>query len=336
MATLLDIKTAAAHYLDRGVADLTVNTQDLGLIALNQARNYAELQNDFEFSRKLVELEVNGVTGGALSSATLYSTGTTSATVTGTLSPNLVGTYVQVGTYNGFPFYLLAGTTAYALWNNGSAWYLAAAAGVNGTTAPVGDRFTLASTSLSPAGTYTAAGSATGAPVVAVTAPTVDIKTVIEVGLFDDFGNFRPIEWTTVSESLERQRKDNPYSTPRYPTDAWAQIGPAGESRFAFSGDTLYRFPFDEDNNFTVGMEVYSFTADWVAGDLSTTIAPWTTKGQEYLLWATIFRLNHLFKAFVPRQEGNLPPPTGVMEAALEAFKSWDTFKFEQFRRHSR
>lgn len=168
------------------------------------------------------------------------------------------------------------------------------------------------------------------------TATSAEIKTVIDVGLFDEQGNLRPVEWTTVAESLERQRSENPFGSNLYLTDGEAESGPCGTGRFDFVGSTVYRFPKVSNATYTLGMEVYAGTTDWVASDLNSTVAPWTTFGAPFLLWATVVELNHLFKAFVPRQEGNLPPPTQRAAAALDAFRQWDTSRFEQSRRHGR
>lgn len=341
-----------ASYLGVSLADLTQNGIDLGLVALNHVRRQAEMSHDFEFSRKLVQLAVDGETGGSLSNAVLHSDGVTA----------------------------------------------------------------------------------------------VNVKSIIEVGLFDDDDNLRPVEWTTVSESLERQRKQNPRTIPRYPTDGWARSGPVGQGLFEFSGTDVFRFPKDTENDFTLGMEVYTMQSDWtgtvslaitgatggqtafnttyyqngefsersmwlnrsplsVSLDLSTGLKAiwnlaattwivssandigntsianfasatttattpaglalvgdsggtlsgmtltvsstptmtitsasdvWLTYGSEYLLWAGVVELNTLFREFVPRQEGNLPPPTGLAAAALQAFKDWDAFRYEQNRRHGR
>jgi hypothetical protein len=60
----------------------------------------------------------------------------------------------------------------------------------------------------------------------------------------------------------------------------------------------------------------------------------WLRHGAQYLLWAAIVQINHLCKEFVFRQEGNLPPPEKLAEAALENFRQWDSFKYEENRRH--
>ena len=329
--TILDIKTAMASYLDlTGVTSFTVNSQDLALQALNNVRRAAELQHDFEFSRRLVTVAVDGTTGGSLDSALLYSDGVTPVT----------------------------------------------------------------------------------------------IKTVIEAGLFDSEGNLRPVEWTTVAESLERQRQENRGEQPRLVTDDWYLSQPGGFERFTFTGSRAFRWPKDPDHDFTLGLEVYSMQADWtgtvtvtgatgdytdvngtwVSGTVGTetvffkydsgsycyvmwqsagvwyitaaefifdtgassnyslasggpggtytaagsfTGSPvvtyttassdvWTTYGAQYLQWAAIVELNHLFKHFVYRQEGNLPPPEKLRDEALEKFVMWDAYRFEQNRRHSR
>ena len=330
--TLTALKSAVAAVMNKTVADFTVDSQDIFLVAVNQARRNAELLHDFEFSRKLVTVSVDGVTGGSLSSAVQYGTAT-----------------------------------------------------------------------------------------------VVDIKSVIEMGLFDQEANLVPAEWTTVAEGLERQRADNPFTAPRYPTDGWYESTPMGMGRFQLAGGTIYRFPKDSTADYTVGMEVYSFKEDWDATDLGSTatvtgtISPnftgdydvvgtynncpffyddggaywlfydgdawilgpefpmlgsppagyfkltttsqspagsytaqgtatgtavvalsgfvedeWLKYGYQHLLWATVVILNHRFKTFVYRQEGNLPPPDKQAEAGLAAFIEWDAARYETNRRHGR
>lgn len=350
--TILEIKTAIASLLDleNGVADLTQNGQDLALVALNQVRRQAELAHDFEFQRKLVTLTVNGVTGGSLESAVLYGTATLCA-----------------------------------------------------------------------------------------------VKTVIDVGWFDNGGNFRAVEWTTISESLERQRGVLRFNRPAWVSDDQEEsVFDLG--RFTVTGGSIYRYPKNTEINYTVGLEVYVFSADWalttqtvaitggtgvtgvnttyypygfytaetggvprtlwlskhpilnasaattyaiwhntvatgfvvsLASDIGnsgvanwhkfangvvlsgadtgsagtftgtanatyaangtdTTSDIWTTYAAEYLIWGAVVYLNHTFKKFVFRQEGNLQPPEKMRDTALEAFKDWDSGLFEQNRRHRR
>lgn len=171
-------------------------------------------------------------------------------------------------------------------------------------------------------------------------ATAVAVKTVIEVGLLDEQSNLIPVDWTTVSESIERQRGDNGFCFPRYPTDGWARSTPGGVSRFTFSGDTINRWPKTPDSeviSFALWLEVYAFTTPWTATDISTgTSNIWTTRGKQYILWSSIIRLNKLFMRFVQRQEGVLPPPTELASEGLQSLLDWDNNKLEEFRRHGR
>lgn len=241
--TVYEILEEAAQYFSVEVADLTLAS---GTVALNQARRNAELRIDFEFSRVLAYLEIDGSTGGSLDDAVVY------------------GTQDEVS-------------------------------------------------------------------------PTaVEIKSPVEVGLFDEQGNLRPIDWTTVAESLERQRIVTPGFYPRYPTDGQIESGLCALGRLAFSGQMVYLVPRNAAITLKVGIECYKFWPDWTtpvdATDTQTNV--WTTKGSQYLLWQTIVQLNHLHKHFVFRQEGNLPPPQELANAGLEALITWDINRYEQFRRH--
>lgn len=245
--TLYEVKAAAARYLEHDVTDLTQNDIDLGLIALNQVREVAEQSNDFNFTRKLLLVSVDGVTGGSLDTAVEYGT----------------------------------------------------------------------------------------------TEPLVEVKTIVDVGTFDADGNFRPVEWTTIPDSFNRVREDNPRYVPRYPTDAQAVCGPIGQRRFTFSGGKVFYFPRTPNLTIQLGIEAYTFTPDWTSNDVTKDATdvydgPWNKHGAQYLQWASVIHLNQLFKGFVFRQEGNLPPPQQLADAGLAALQTWDNFMYEQFRRHDR
>jgi hypothetical protein len=332
-----------AAYLQKSVQDLVINGADLSILALNNVRRQAEMLHDFEFSRKHVTVTVNRMSGGTLRDS------------------------IQEGS------------------------------------------------------------------------PSVEVKSVIEVGIYDDNFNLQPVEWTTVSESIERTRQVQPRLLPRYPTDSSAALyhQNMGLPRIAFIGDDIWCVPTGNlDEDFDLEIEAYTFQQDWVNNSDSITVsgltnptqangsywpygiyngrpmyinilfgAPallfvvwwngtnewrvtsitdlglatpanrlamtsstmtpagayqpkgtwtatttgwgsivmiagsdtsdiWLTKGAQYLLWAGIVEVNHMAKEFVFRQEGNLPPPEKLRDDALETFRSWDSFKYEQDRRH--
>lgn len=238
--TLAEIKSAVAAYLHRTEAELTANGVDLGLIAMNQVRMQAELNNNFGFNRKLVTVTVNGVTGGSLDTAVEY-----------------------------------------------------------GTIGPV-----------------------------------LEIKSVVDVGTIDTSGNFVPVDWTTVEDSLNIQRQDNRVLT-RIPTDGQAVSGPWGTQRFTFDGDKIRVFPVGTAaTNIDLLLYAYVFTPEWTEANATSNV--WSTKGAQYITWASVIHVNHLWKDFVFRQEGNLPPPQALADTGLANLITWDTFKYEQSRRHNR
>lgn len=244
--TLREIKGAIAGYLNKETEQLKVNSVDLGLMAMNQVRQQAELNNNFEFARKLVTATVDGVTGGSLDDAVFYGT--------------------DIG---------------------------------------------------------------------------ATVKSVIDIGLFDDAGNLRGIRWTTVGDSLNITRSDNtPLGLPRYPTDGQSVSTMQGMSRITLSGTQIMVFPKEPGQSYNLGIEAYVLMDDWTEADLSNDQqiigAPWVTVGSQFLLFGSIVHLNHLYKEFVFRQEGNLPPPEKLRDENLEALKTWDIFRYDQFRRHDR
>jgi hypothetical protein len=341
--TLLALRSMIAAYLQKSVDGLVINGVDLGITALNNVRRQAEMLHDFEFSRRHVTVSVNRMSGGTLLDSVLE-------------------------------------------------------------------------------------GS-----------PSVEVKSVIEAGIYDDGFNVQPVEWTTISESIERQRMLKPGFVPRYPTDSSAttQGYGVGMPRIAFCGDEIWCVPTGtRDEDFDLELEVYTFERDWTStsdsvvvtgitnpagasgsywpyglynqrplyiniigaapaalyaiwwdgvgewritamadlgvvtplnrakmvgnamvpggayaptGTWTATVTGWGTavmsagdatsgvwlsKGATYLLWGSIVEVNHLAKEFVFRQEGNLPPPEKLRDDALETFRQWDSFRYEQFRRH--
>lgn len=222
--TLNEIKQAAAAFFRRSATELTTEDGiDLGLVALNQARKTAELGYDFEFSRQLLTLTVNGAIGAELDEAVIF------------------------------------GTTKKR-----------------------------------------------------------EIKTLTDVGVISEDGVIIPVEWTTVGESMNRQRQEHKACP-----------------RVLFSGDSVYIYPKSEET-VTLALHGYAFSRPWTAADLDTVQKPWTTHGEAFMLWSTIVQLNYLFVQYVIRTEGAIAPPVDLMNQAFDSFKAWDTFRFEQSRRHNR
>lgn len=340
---LLDIKTSVANYFGKALADLTILSQDIFLVAANQVRRFVEMEHDFEHSRRLLRLSVDRTTGGSLSSATLDGAGAASLTATGVTSPTTAGVYTrQNGLVNGKPWYTKLGATSatsYVIFHtsSNSTWNLV----VWGDFPDFdlnGGKFSRAS-GATPIGDLVGSLGYSGTTTISATNDWSEVKQIIDVGVFDTDGNLLPVTWTTVAESMERQRKVTRFE-PRYPNDAEVRNAPGTASRVNFSGNHVYLFPqpLEEGDPVTLGLECYTFRNDWTADDLGASVTgdEWTNHGAQFLLWGTIVHLNHRFKNFVFRQEGNLPPPTELRNEGLDAFIQWDGHKYEQNRRHSR
>jgi hypothetical protein len=167
------------------------------------------------------------------------------------------------------------------------------------------------------------------------TSPPIVIKSIVDVGVADASGNFMPAYWTTAEDSLNIQREDNPRTIVRVPTDAQAIAGPIGGPRFVFAGNKVFYFPRSPNVTIPLLIIAHTFTVDWTADDFDSSNI-WTTRGAQYLQWKTTVHMNNLWRDYVFRQEGNLPPPQTLADEGLANLISWDIFKYEQFRRHSR
>ena len=110
----------------------------------------------------------------------------------------------------------------------------------------------------------------------------VNVKSVIEVGLFDANGNLRPVEWTTVAESIERQRGEERYALPQWRAEDETCLSDrnVGLGRFAVAGSKVFRFPKASAGTtitYALGFEVYAFSSEWTATSDIVTVSDITT-----------------------------------------------------------
>ena len=93
---ITSFKSAAAAYINRTTASLTVNGVDLILQAANNAKSWAQRMLDFELARVSVDVVVNQQNGGSLTTAVLHSDGVTPIVIN-----RLERAYLQYAQYNG-------------------------------------------------------------------------------------------------------------------------------------------------------------------------------------------------------------------------------------------
>lgn len=308
------IKSQIAGYLGQEVADFDINGQDLLLAGLNTTRRGVEKVRDFRYSETTASLSITA-NGGAF--ASVYISGAT-VTVTGTLSPNVTGSWTLQGVYNNAPFYAITVTgTQYLMFYTGSQWRIRV--GFTGV-----DGWNLTTTSLNPAGSYTATGTSTGTATVAAANAIVEVKSIQDVQLPQAGGTYYSTEFMSQDElnaRIRRQIGRQPYN----PALTLTELGVSTDNPIAYQqGQIIYLYP---PSSFTfpvtVQLNLIQFLPDYTSdtdSDFFVQNAP------EFLLWQTILDNNKIFRQFVPRQQGNVDE-SAVAEYASNAMKAliqWD------------
>jgi len=342
VATILELKQAIAGVLGlaNGVSDLTVNGLDLGLMALNAVRLQAEHGNDFEFQRKLLSLSVNTVTGGSLDDVVEYGTATAASIKTlidvgqldlyNNMCPvewtTTAESLERMRTDNNFRRPRYPSDAEVSRWAHGGRRVTFSGNRVSFfPKAETAESVTLVFEAYCYSSDWTATSNTV--TVSGGTGVTAVNTTYYRHGTY----NGKPL-YVNFSES----------SAPAalyflwYSGTAWVinQLpGTLGSNYHSLTSTSQ-----SPAGSYT-GTGTYTGTAVAAAADADSTSDIWTTKGYNYLLWASVVWLNHndtTGKVFVPRTEGNLPPPQALADAALATFIANDTNKFELFRRHGR
>ena len=334
--TLLDIKTEVATYFQKAVADFTINGQDLFLAAANHVRRQAELAHDFEFLRKTVSVTVDGVTGGSLATAIDTVTGA-AVTVKEVIDCGLAdqfGNFVPTDwgpTANNLELQRQDNPRMFPRYPT-DAVYLAYPRGLlrfnfSGDTVR---RFPLTSEAANESYTLLIECYSISADWTSGDFSNGDV-TITGTGTPDYTGTY------VASESLSGGQRVYVKETSAangalillFDGTFWqlfsafnGQVGPVFLSPSATLAAT-----YTADNGAS-GTMIVAQTAE--------TSDTWTTYGSQYLLWAIIVYMNHRFKQFVYRTEGNLPPPQQLRDEALNAFIEWDTDRYTKFRREYR
>lgn len=331
MPTLAQLKASVAAHLNTTVANLTISGTDMFLIAANNVRKNAELLHNFEYARVQATLSIDGTTGGSLLNAVVDSGSQDTVTVTGTLSSDATGLYRLTGVYTAKNIYTLQNPAkgAFAIYYNSTQWSI-----YNWIT---GHTWNFVSVSSSPVGTYTADGAsgATGTATVAVGATWNGLKEVLAVQRTNQDGTLSPLNFTQAETAIERDRwttelSDNYDLANRYPSDArFLQRGTEGTIIQRRGTLFIYPVPAISSETLAVTLEAYAWLADYDASTLAASISPdfIVTHGFLFLQWGIVCELNYIFKAFVPRQEGNLASPEQAREAAWRDLMLWDTYQ---------
>lgn len=314
MPTVSDILQNVAIYLGQtNVSGLTINGFNAGLFALNQAQLFAQKAHDFKYAETNAYLSI-GSTGGNYSAA--YQN--TNVTVTGTLSPNVAGTFVLTGVFNGLPFYTITvSTVVYFLAYDGTAWNVTTGGFTKGA-----NYWTFVTASINPSGAYTANGSNTGTLTAAIATGSIGIKRVKYVALPIAGGDYEVVEFLTNDQFLSRIRMQ----TGRqywFPQKNLAQLGVFQSNPLAYqNAQTIYvvgtSYPIIAQLNIVQWMPPY-------VNDTDTDF--FTQYGSDFLMWQTVLEINKRFKFFTIRQEGDVEEDkvTPLAAQALQDLIAWDS-----------
>ncbi len=133
--------------------------------------------------------------------------------------------------------------------------------------------------------------------------------------------------FATRAQRIMRSRGGAGFS--RYPDDA--VLNPflsckSSQRQLVFHGNTIKVEPALTVNT-TIRLDCQTWMETYYEQD--DTYEDWMLQyGHSYLFWQAVIEVNHFTKSFIPRQEGNLPPPERLAAQALEDLRNHDSSRF--------
>lgn len=170
-------------------------------------------------------------------------------------------------------------------------------------------------------------GAALSSAVLFGTSTAVKVKSILNCGILGDDGTIRPIDLRRRDSVMAEIRKVNrvePWdSLGRYPAQDAEHLA-IGIREVMQWGDQVMLRPMLETGSITLVMEAYTNMPDY---DTTGTYTDFFTDfGHNFLVWQSIVELNHFYKEFIPRQEGNLMPPDKMAATYLQQLINWDIY----------
>lgn len=322
------------------MADFTVSGFDLFLSIANRVRRDAENRANFENSRVMGTMALDGVNGTALSDI-VFTTGTITGVVgSGSGATTANGTWTRIGTHNGKDAFIRINAVGAVLFlyypaDNNDKWYVGGISDFPNEGAS--GLHQLITSSSSPAGSYSNIAPATGTYVVTAAGSFSSLKEVTAVTRLRPDGTYQPLDFTRADIGIERDRyeyelSDDLYPTNRYPSDADLLAGTANSSIVQIN-DKLFIHPRDVAATDTIDIQVFGvgYLSDYDATTLTATEpTDWFTNlGRNYLMWSIACEINYLWKTWVPRTEGNLSPPEQARAQAWKDLITMDSYRVD-------
>lgn len=327
------------------VADpTTINTQFLRLV--NIAQSDAQRKHNFEMCRVTASLAIDGTTGGSLDDAVIDADALTSVAVTGTLSPDLTGTYSRTGNWNGQPLLVRASNpAAYVFYSSFyTNWILSPTL----TNASLPAYFTPSAIQSLYTGTYPHQGTATGTATVATSSASqwARLKEVVAILRTNLNGTHVPLDFTRDDIPIERDRtvrelSDNFWPWNRFPSDADI-LNVRGNAAITQRRRSLFVYPSPTEVVSQTPLNVILYGFGWLNPYAATGLVGDAEQdflciyGSDYLLWHVVDSLNLKYKTFVPRTEGNLVSPTDKRDEAWKELVLWDSYMVDSNSNRSR
>lgn len=168
-----------------------------------------------------------------------------------------------------------------------------------------------------------ASGGLISAAKVAGTTTSIAIKSINQGGVVGVNGQVTPVKFVSKKET------ETIGVVNRYPSDAEISSSVC-RRRLVQVGQQIFSYPLGTTGQLSkLRLNAYTWMAEYIIGTETDFM---TEHGHDYLKWSAIVEVNYLHQKFVPRQEGNLAPPTTLADQALAALISWDEYVVETAR----
>lgn len=159
----------------------------------------------------------------------------------------------------------------------------------------------------------------------------VAVKSILNAGIVGTDGSIAPIDFRKRDSVLAEMRKVNRLNPLdnilRYPDEAWEGYA-TGVRELMQWGDQVLLRPMVIEGSLTIVCEAYTNMPDYTSTGTYTDF--FTDFGHNYLVWQSVVELNHYFKTFIARQEGNVNPPEKLAQQALLSLINWDVYLIAQ------
>jgi len=170
-------------------------------------------------------------------------------------------------------------------------------------------------------------GAALSSATLFGTTTGVQIKSILNCGIVGDDGSIRPIDFRRRDSVMAEIRKVNRVEPldgfDRYPAED-AEKWSVGVREVMQWGDQVMLRPMLDSGSVTLVMECYTNMPDYDSTGTYTDF--FTLYGHNYLVWQSIVELNHFYKEFITRQEGNVAPPDRLAATYLQQLINWDIY----------